>query len=95
MTDAQKIELIVTTVADYYGIDWQMMWRNIRRHTSARRNMLKLIKEDGVMLDSNTISDMTHINRHTVWNNLVLPDDKDLPILRELVNRHFTLKQAS
>jgi hypothetical protein len=95
MTESAQIELIVTTVADYYGIKWQDLWRSMRRHRAARHNLIKLIKESGVMLDCHSISEITHINRHTVWNNLVRSDDNDLQILRNKIESYITIKRTA
>lgn len=97
MENWQKIEIIVTTVAAYYGVRWQDMWRISRRRVNIRANMLKLIRDHaGVYrLDQAALVDITYFSKNIVRHNLMSLDDRDYEILNNKIGNQLTIKQAS
>ena len=74
MSNSETIEIIVTTIAGYYGIEWQEIFR-MRKQSNApiRRNLVKLMAEhlelDHLQVKDHLEFDIMSIRRHMASAN--------------------------
>lgn len=45
MTKAQTIEIVVLKVAEYYGLDWRVLFNGSKGRTRIKGNLFRMIKE--------------------------------------------------